>query len=122
MPPFFWPLGDGAEPGGKDRLGAPAIGHDYGTYLVVRPDGSVASTHPDGSYRTRFVNSSLRQFTASLTVCRDRHARLVGLDDVAAAAMITAWKHDLAAIDPAALDAPENWWAVIIEQLESGLV
>jgi hypothetical protein len=65
VPPFFWPPGDGDEPGDRP-LGS--IGHDGMAHMVVRSDGAVVAVARDraGEIPDRYVNSSADRFVMSL--------------------------------------------------------
>ena len=97
------------------------IGDDYGTELRARLiDGAVYSTDPEGTLPTRFVNSGIEQLARFIEVYRSYAGR--AKSDAEVAPFAQRMRNELAAIDPTAFGDPENWWAVVLEQVEDGLL
>ena len=119
VPPFFWPLGEGDEPG--DRLPG-SIGHDGGTFLVVDPDGSVIAHDPLGELPSRYVNRSVEQFTSTLRLFAGTWKRGPELSEAEASAQAEELRRSLRQVDQSAFADPENWWAVVMEQIILGLI
>jgi SUKH-4 immunity protein len=89
------------------------IGDDYGTTLYLDPrNGHIESRDDNGQLPVRFLNSSLDQ----LQQCLEEYdkVRTSGDDDLET---VERFRCAMQRIDPAALDNPENWWSLIIEQL-----
>ncbi|MFJ9946836.1 SUKH-4 family immunity protein [Kitasatospora sp. NPDC091207] len=83
--------------------------------------GAVRAVDPD--YATaRHCNAGPAAFVRSLALFARRLPGLPGLDPRAAGAAVADLQRGLAAIDPTVFDDPENWWAVIVEQLWDGLL
>ncbi|MFJ8045887.1 SUKH-4 family immunity protein [Kitasatospora sp. NPDC096147] len=83
--------------------------------------GRVWAVDPDtGS--GRYLNADLNAYLRCLALLAERRPALRGLDPQAAAAVVDAFQRDLAALDGTVLGDPENWWAVIVEQLWDGLL
>ncbi|GAA2813967.1 SUKH-4 family immunity protein [Kitasatospora sp. CM 4170] len=83
--------------------------------------GAVRAVDPD--YATaRHCNDGAASFVRCLALFDERLPGLRGLDPRAAGAAVDALQRELAAIDPTVFDDPENWWAVIVEQLWDGLL
>ena len=98
--------------------GTSVIGDDGGGHLELDGD-CIISRDPAGQLPTRFVNSSLLQ----LQSCIDAHrayAETVHEDDGGAAAALFA--NTILEIDPECFADPENWWAVVVEQIRDGLL
>lgn len=119
VPPFFWPLGEGDEPEGQ--LPGP-IGHDGGTYLVIEPAGSVVARDPLGVLRDRYVNRSAVEFARSLQLFAAGWQRGPDLSEAEARTQSEQLLRALKKIDQSAFADPENWWAVVMEQLIVGLI
>jgi SUKH-4 immunity protein of toxin-antitoxin system len=97
------------------------IGDDYGTELRVRlSDGAVVSIAPDGQLPSRFVNSSIERLASFIDAYRSYAGPASADADVAP--LVRQLREQLTGIDPAALDDCENWWAVVLEQAEGGLL
>jgi hypothetical protein len=94
------------------------IGDDYGTDLCVRlSDGAVYSIDPQGELPTRFMNSGIQQLARLIEVSESFSDSPVTDTEILSRQMREA----LAQIDPKAFAHPENWWAVVLEQMACGL-
>ncbi|MCC3776792.1 SUKH-4 family immunity protein, partial [Streptomyces sp. UNOB3_S3] len=139
--PFFWAQ---AQPGrpvptlaelAAERGVRPAadagsylvMGGDYGRQLCVQYGTAhiVAvplEAGPDGHpVPPQFVNTSLPQFVRSLALLGKMWRWRYGLTPEQAGRWTVDFQEQLAALDPAALSTPENWWAVLLEQMWDGL-
>nr|WP_229891539.1 SUKH-4 family immunity protein [Streptomyces mashuensis] len=139
--PFFWAQ---AQPGrpvptlaelAAERGVRPAadagsylvMGSDYGRQLCVQYGTAhiVAvplEAGPDGAPAVpQFVNTSLPQFVRSLALLGKMWRWRYGLTPEQAGRWTVDFQDQLAALDPAALASPENWWAVLVEQMWDGL-
>ena len=97
-----------------------AIGHDGGTFLVAEPDGSVITHDPLGKLRSRYVNRSVELFTSTLQLFAGAWEREPELSE--ASAQAEELRRALKQVDQSAFADPENWWAVIMEQIAIGLI
>ncbi|WP_344326880.1 SUKH-4 family immunity protein, partial [Kitasatospora putterlickiae] len=83
--------------------------------------GAVRAVDPD--YATaRHCNASVTAFVSSLELFAGWLPGLRGLDPEAAGSAVADLQRGLAALDPEVFADPENWWAVIVEQLWDGLL
>jgi hypothetical protein len=143
--PFFWALAQPGRPvptlaehaaerglvSGADAGTYLVLGNDYGrqicvqygTNAIVAVDLGTAGqpAGPEGA-QPRFVNSGLPEFVRSLAVLGRLWRFRYGLTQEQAGRWTTDFQNELAAIDPAALASPENWWAVVLEQFWDGLL
>ena len=119
LAPFFWPAGEGEGPRFEPPPGVVVLGHDEMTHLVVRPGGDVVSIHPGGM---RFVNSSEPLFRESLEALRAAWDARRSLSDAEADAQARRLRAELTAIDPPAVTGIDHWWALVLEQLDDGLL
>ncbi|RLU94701.1 hypothetical protein CTZ27_18500 [Streptomyces griseocarneus] len=103
------------------------MGSDYGRQLCVQYGTAhiVAvplEAGPDGgSVPPQFVNTSLPQFVRSLALLGKMWRWRYGLTPEQAGRWTVDFQEQLAALDPAAVSSPENWWAVLVEQMWDGL-
>ncbi len=103
------------------------MGSDYGRQLCVQYGTAhiVAvpmEAGPDGgSVPPQFVNTSLPQFVRSLALLGKMWRWRYGLTPEQAGRWTADFQEQLAALDPAAMASPENWWAVLVEQMWDGL-
>ena len=95
------------------------LGDDGGTQLcIIEGKDEVWSVDPSKRLPSRFINSSLRCFLTCLALYRDDERSLESATDEEAATLVSEFRLQISAIDSAALSHPENWWSVILEQLE----
>ena len=120
VPPFYWPPGDGEPLDDPPSEGA-VLGHDEGTFLVADHSGTVSSVAA-ALGAEGFVNTSERQFLESLRRLDEAWRARAALSEGAAWHQAQRLRSELDAIDPAALDDPGNWWALVLEQLEQGVL
>jgi hypothetical protein len=94
------------------------IGSDYGGEIVIdRVIGHVWST-----YEWRFVNSDVRRFLYILCQIWPVWRAFVGKPDEQIDREIFDLRGMVETIDPLALSKSENWWSLVFEQLEAGLL
>ncbi len=120
LPPFFWPLGDGTEPA-PPPAGLQVLGHDGTSWFVARPDGSVSSVNPTSTFDTRFVNSTVHHFQASLDALAARRPRLESPDGEVALDAVQSLRHELNRLDIACLGDQDHWWSALLDRLEDEL-
>jgi hypothetical protein len=104
---------------GTDGACAITVQCDDPEFMPTGP-GQVWSIPPRDAMGLR-VNANVSAFVQSLAVLVVTRQRMIGLDPFAAGAAVATFQQQLAAIDPTALDNPENWWSVIVEQMWHGL-
>ncbi|MGW4382285.1 SUKH-4 family immunity protein [Kitasatospora sp. NPDC004531] len=92
--------------------GGTGTGAGLGRIWAVDPDTGTG----------RYLNTSLAAYLRCLSLLAARHPALRGLDPQAAGLAVDAFQRELAALDPTVFSDPENWWAVIVEQLWDGLL
>ncbi|MFJ1752060.1 SUKH-4 family immunity protein [Kitasatospora sp. NPDC088134] len=138
FPPFFWaqaqegrPIPTLAElaaerglPPGPDFGGYLVLGNDYGRQLCVQYGTAavVAVDVENPAEPPRFVNSGVPEFVHCLLVLARMWRLRHGLTPEQAGRWTTDFQAQLLAADPAALQTPESWWAVLVEQLWDGLL
>jgi hypothetical protein len=140
--PFFWAQ---AQPGRPvptllelaQERGVQAA-PDAGSYLVMGSDFGRAicvqygtanivavpvEAGPGGtSVPPQFVNSSLPQFVRCLALLGRMWRLRLGLTQEQAGRWTVDFQAQLASLDVPALASPENWWAVLLEQMWDGLL
>jgi hypothetical protein len=136
--PFFWahapkdrPIPTLAELAAeRGRQAAPdaggylVLGNDYGRQLCVQyGTAAVVAVDLEGTAQApRFVNTGVPEFVRSLALLGRMWPLRYGLTPDQAGRWTTDFQAELAAIDPAALQAPDTWWAVLLEQFWDGLL
>ena len=136
--PFFWAQAQEGRPiptlaelaverglqGGPDFGGYLVLGNDYGRQLCVQY-GTAAVVAVDlegGGEPPRFVNSGVPEFVRALALLGRMWRLRFGLTPEQAGRWTTDFQAQLAAIDPAALQTADTWWAVLLEQFWDGLL
>ena len=98
------------------------LADDGGTFLCIdtQEKDHVVSVDAYQELPIRFVNSAVVQFAECLlayrTLPRPEQAKSASKQEIAG--WLGQIKHQFNCIDPSALRDPDNWWAVIIEELE----
>jgi hypothetical protein len=100
-----------------------AIGNDGGVRLVLaKHSGEVLAIDPAGELPDRFVNSDLPRFLQFLGRYEVAQATFAPVTREVATRGARALRDELRGLDPRAIDDPEAWWAVILEQTEQGFL
>ncbi|WP_405365408.1 SUKH-4 family immunity protein [Kitasatospora sp. NBC_00039] len=136
--PFFWAQAQEGRPiptlaelaaerglgGGPDFGGYLVLGNDYGRQLCVQyGTAHVVAVDIDGTGEPpRFVNSGVPEFVRALALLGRMWRLRYGLTPDQAGRWTTDFQAQLAAIDPAALQSADTWWAVLLEQFWDGLL
>ncbi|MGW1174284.1 SUKH-4 family immunity protein [Kitasatospora sp. NPDC002543] len=136
--PFFWAQAQEGRPiptlaelaaerglgAGPDFGGYLVLGNDYGRQLCVQyGTAHVVAVDVEGTGQPpRFVNSGVPEFVRSLALLGRMWRLRYGLTPDQAGRWTTDFQAQLAAIDPAALQNADTWWAVLLEQFWDGLL
>ncbi|MFE0463465.1 SUKH-4 family immunity protein, partial [Kitasatospora sp. NPDC058965] len=136
--PFFWahapenrPIPTLAELAAeRGRQAAPdaggylVLGNDYGRQLCVQyGTAAVVAVDLEGTGEPpRFVNSGVPEFVRSLALLGRMWPLRHGLTPDQAGRWTTDFQAELIALDPAALQTPDTWWAILLEQFWDGLL
>ncbi|MFF4818517.1 SUKH-4 family immunity protein [Kitasatospora sp. NPDC001309] len=136
--PFFWAQAQEGRPiptlaelaaerglqQGPDFGGYLVLGNDYGRQLCVQyGTANVVAVDVDGTGQPpRFVNTGVPEFVRALALLGRMWRLRYGLTPEQAGRWTTDFQAQLAAIDPAALQTADTWWAVLLEQFWDGLL
>lgn len=110
------------DPGVERLRDVTRLGTDQGSWLVLDAQERIRSIPFDESLPERHVNASVGAFAAFLDQALDLGRNLSQLSDDAAAEAVAGARDRLAGIDPTAFASDDDWWAVVFEQLEAGLL
>lgn len=100
-----------------------AIGDDYGTKICINgKSNEVVSIDIEEYMNIRFINSSIENFIDFLQIYFTKRPELAHADDEKAVEITSLIKDEFNRLDPRALDYEENWWTIILEQTEQGLL
>lgn len=97
------------------------LGDDNGTRLILDPETrAIESIDPDGALPDRFINSSIGQL-ARCIVAYAAYVKNVqsAADDSAVTTAVRRLHGELKTIDAPCIANPENWWSVVLEQVEN---
>lgn len=100
------------------------IGSDGGSQLCLDDErnGAVVAVDPTGAIETRFVNSNVESLLESLLAVRKYQADRPGIKQSEFIEIVNEIRNELSAIDANALADANNWWSLILEQMEDGLL
>ena len=98
-----------------------SIGRDNGTEICIDPNNEIVSVDAYGVYPKRFVNSSLESLFECVAIYLIYNDRLMSAEDGEISILIGEIRQKFSCVDQGALDDEENWWSVILEQVEDGL-
>jgi len=108
---------------GKAINGNIVIGENEGTYLCINPQGEIIAVDQENESLTRFINKDLRSFLDYIVIYLTSQERALEIEDEdERMQVLEEMREEFMKIDGSALDDEENWWAVIIEQIEMGLM
>jgi len=98
------------------------LGTDFGREVCVTPATGEVWAVGSRTGRALYVNRDSELFAACLDLLRRSWSQRVGLSPDDSAQHTAGFQQTLAALDGTALGGPENWWAVIVEQMWDGLL
>jgi hypothetical protein len=89
-------------------------------YLDESRRGQVLAVSGDGS--ERFVNQSVELFGQCLALFENYRRVVRSVPDEQADPIIASTEAELHKADPAAFKNDENWWPLVVEQMNHGLL
>lgn len=102
--------------------GCTVIGNDYGTDICIDSKGEIISLDPDHELPTRFINQNLNSFLEFLNLFAVYYTKIGEAGEEEQLQILEELKEEFNRIDSRALDYEDNWWSVILEQMEMGLM
>ncbi len=140
--PFFWAQAQPGRPvptlaeiaaergvqAAPDAASYLVMGNDFGRQLCVQYGTAHIMAVPleaaPGAHAspTQFVNTSLPDFVRCMALLGGMWRLRLGLTPDQAGRWTVDFQSQLAALDPAALASPDNWWSVLLEQMWDGLL
>lgn len=104
---------------GKEYL---VLGDDYGTKLCAElTSENIFSVDVEGELPTRYINSSIENFILFIMIF-EQYQKSLDEDEDENMNKLSELQSTFNKYDKAALDGEENWWSVIIEQIDDGLL
>ncbi|KJK56287.1 SUKH-4 family immunity protein [Saccharothrix sp. ST-888] len=106
----------------RNLLGQRLVGTDGWALITVdTARGRVRAIDPDTA-TARHCNADLTAFVRCLTLLAEYLPRLRDLPPYAAGPVVAELQWGLAGLDRTVFTDPENWWAVVLEQLWQGVL
>lgn len=96
------------------------IGHDFGTNICINHKDEIVSIDLENEYPIRFINKSLEAFLKFIIFLSYREK--IDDEDDEISRVIQEIRNEFDMIDIQALSNEENWWPIILEQIELGLM
>lgn len=98
------------------------IGSDLGTDICINYKDEVVSVDREKEYPIRFINRSLESFLEFIVIIIKYENEIKESDDDEIIKVIQKIRKEFDEIDIQALSSEDNWWSIILEQLELGVM
>lgn len=98
------------------------IGNDYGTSICVNLKDEIVSVDPNHEYPPRYINKNLEIFLKFISIFLAYADKMIDANDTEIYLIMKAMKTEFNIVDIHALSNEENWWSIILEQIELGLM
>lgn len=98
------------------------IGNDFGTNICINSKEEIVSIDSENEYPMRFINKNLETFIEFIITFLSYEDKINNADDDEIMQVIQEIKKEFNIIDIQALSNEENWWSIILEQIELGLM
>ncbi len=101
------------------------IGENEGTYLCINAHGEIISVDQENEDESliRFINKDLKSFLDYIVIFLISQEKALDIEEEdERLQVLEEMREEFKKIDEKALNNEENWWAVIIEQIEMGLM
>ena len=117
-PPFFLHVH------GDAGLGVDVVGRDGGGLFCIDDDEHDRSVwwvrERDPGSAQRFVNTSVERFRNSMSTFHETWLSLSGLSEDQRRHRLAELRRELSAIDPGVIVEPNDYWQVLLAQVEEG--
>ena len=98
------------------------IGTDLGTNICINKNDEIISVDFENEYPTRLINKNLESFLNFIVIFLLHEDEINSADDDTISQIIQKTKAEFEQIDELALNNQENWWPIILEQIEMGVM
>lgn len=96
------------------------IGNYCGNCICINKMNEVISIDLDGEYPVRFINANLKSFLKCISVFLEYEYEISVSDNEEIFKITEKIKEKINLADDRALATEENWWSIILEQIEFG--
>lgn len=98
------------------------IGNDFGTDICINSKGEIVSVDKEKEYPTRFVNKNLKAFIDCIFIYKQYEPEINNSSDDDIELVLNEMKLKFEIIDKEVFNNEENWWSIILEQIEFGMM
>jgi len=98
------------------------IGNDFGTNICINHKDELISVDKGNEYPIRFINKNLESFLKFVVVFLLQENKINEADDDEINQIMQRIRTEFDIIDSQALSSEENWWSIILEQIELGVM
>ena len=98
------------------------IGNDLGTDICIDLKEEIVSVDPQNVYPTRFINTDLECFIKFIFIYLSYEEKIIEAQDEEINNIMAEIREKFDLVDKRALHNKDNWWSVILEQIELGLM
>jgi hypothetical protein len=98
------------------------IGSDGGSEICLGKGGEVLSVRGGNELVVRRLNSSVQKLRAFILKIEDARKKLAEMSEEDAVEMVQRLRDQLREADEFAFGSDEDWWPVVLEQMEQGLM
>lgn len=99
------------------------IGNDFGTNICVNHKDEIVSIDTENEYPIRFINKDLETFLKFIVIILLHENEIDEADDDDEINQVMQKvRTEFNIIDIQALSSEENWWSIILEQIELGVM
>lgn len=98
------------------------IGNDFGANICINCKDEIVAIDFENEYPKRFVNKNLETFLKFIIIYLSYEDKINVADDDEINQVIQEIRKKFDMIDVKSLSNEENWWAIVLEQIECGLM
>lgn len=98
------------------------IGNDFGTNICVNHKDEIVSIDTENEYPVRFINKDLETFLKFIVIFLSHENEIEEADDDEIDQVMKKVTTEFDMTDIRALSSEENWWSIILEQIELGVM
>lgn len=98
------------------------IGNDFGTSICINNKDELISVDNRNEYPNRFINNCLESFLKFVVIYLSYENEINEAGDDEISQVIQKIRAEFDVIDIYALSNEENWWSIILEQIEMGIM
>ncbi len=98
------------------------IGNDFGTNICINDKDELVFVDMENEYPIRFINKNLESFLKFVVIFLSQENEINEADDDEIIQIMQKIRTEFDMIDIQALSSEENWWPIILEQIELGVM